>query len=570
MMGIRRFLLGLMAALFVLTATAEERINRFDVAINVERDGDIVVSETLDVTAEGYQIQRGIFRLLPRYYEDEGAKLPFDYKILSVTRDGVREPYETSTDGNAMQLRIGDANTYLENGEHIYEIRYRVKNQVRYFDDMDEFYWNATGNYWDFPIDVADVTITFPEGVQVKEHASYTGAVGAAHSDSSYRDEGNVQRFTTTRPLQPGQGLTVTVGIEKGLIDPPSNADETRRWWQRNGALAILIASLLGVFWFSWRNFNRVGRDPVKGPVFPHYAPPEDYSPAAVHYIYNRGLSGHKALIATLMNLAVKGHLIIDAGKDKVTTLTRTETRQKSATLAAEDLNLEAGLFGAQATRMLGKVTDPAFLKTYTKFTSTLERKYGDTYFRWNIGYTIIAILLSGGAITLAVLQATQWSWWHMGLVIGIIALNGWFMYLMPAPTKLGQNVRTEIEGFKLYMETAEKLQLNAVEVGSEAPPPMTAERYETFLPYAIALDVEKPWTKHFEKLMPEAAKAYNPVWTNMAANGFSDVGHMTSGMVSSISSGVTSSMPQSSSSSGSGGGGFSGGGGGGGGGGGW
>ena len=108
------------------------------------------------------------------------------------------------------------------------------------------------------------------------------------------------------------------------------------------------------------------------------------------------------------------------------------------------------------------------------------------------------------------------------------------------------------------------------MEVGSEAPPPMTTERYETFLPYAIALDVEKPWTKHFEKLMPEAAKAYNPAWTNMAANGFSDVGKMTSGMVSSISSGVASSMPQSSSSSGSGGGGFSGGGGGGGGGGGW
>ncbi len=66
---------------------------------------------------------------------------------------------------------------------------------------------------------------------------------------------------------------------------------------------------LLGVFGFSWRNFNNVGRDPVKGPVFPHYAPPEGYSPAAVHYIYYRSLTGHKALIATLMNLAVKGHL---------------------------------------------------------------------------------------------------------------------------------------------------------------------------------------------------------------------------------------------------------------------
>ena len=569
-MGVRNVILGLMAALLALSAMAEERINRFDVAIDVEHNGDIIVSETLDVTAEGYQIQRGIFRLLPRYYDDNGAELPYDYKVLSVTRDGAREPYETSSDGNAVQVRVGDANVFLENGAHTYVIRYRVKNQVRYFADMDEVYWNVTGNYWDFPIDEAAVTITFPDGAKVLQQAAYTGASGDAGGDFTYRDGGNVQTFATTRTLQPGEGLTVALGIEKGVIDPPSSADQTRRWWQRNGSLAILIASLLGVFWFSWRNFQRIGRDPVKGPVFPHYAPPEGYSPAAVHYIYNRGLSGHRALIATLMYLAVKGHVIIEAGKDKLTTLTRTETRETPGLVTPEDDALEAALFKTGTTRSFGNASDASFTKAYTKFTSTLARKYGDKYFRWNIGYTVIAILLSGGAIVLAVMQASQWSWWHMGLVIAIIALNGWFMYLMPAPTKMGQNVRTEIEGFKLYMETAEKLQLNAVEVGSEAPPPMTTERYEAFLPYAIALDVEKPWTKHFENLMPEAARAYNPAWTNMAANGFSDVGKMTSGMISSISSGVSSSMPQSSGSSGSGGGGSSGGGGGGGGGGGW
>ena len=98
----------------------------------------------------------------------------------------------------------------------------------------------------------------------------------------------------------------------------------------------------------------------------------------------------------------------------------------------------------------------------------------------------------------------------------------------------------------------------------------MTTERYETFLPYAVALGVEKPWTKHFERLLPEEAAAYHPGWTNMSSGGFRNIGEMTSGMVSTMSSGVSSSMPQSSSSSGSGGGGSSGGGGGGGGGGGW
>jgi uncharacterized membrane protein len=69
--------------------------------------------------------------------------------------------------------------------------------------------------------------------------------------------------------------------------------------------------------------------------------------------------------------------------------------------------------------------------------------------------------------------------------------------------------------------------------------------------------------------LIPDAAKDYDPSWTNVSARTFGSMGGMTKSMVSGMNSGVSTAMPQSS-SSGSGGGGFSGGGGGGGGGGGW
>ena len=141
----------------------------------------------------------------------------------------------------------------------------------------------------------------------------------------------------------------------------------------------------------------------------------------------------------------------------------------------------------------------------------------------------------------------------------------------MPAPTKKGQNIRTEIEGFKLYLETAEKDRLNAQkDVLGGREPPMTKERYEAFLPYAIALDVEKPWTKYFEKILPEVAKNYSPSWGNVHGRNYSSIGGINRAIESNLNSGVSSAMPQSSNSSGGGGGGFSGGGGGGGGGGGW
>jgi len=41
------------------------------------------------------------------------------------------------------------------------------------------------------------------------------------------------------------------------------------------------------------------------------------------------------------------------------------------------------------------------------------------------IGYSILALLLSGGAVALAITQATTWSWWHTATIPDAGALNG-------------------------------------------------------------------------------------------------------------------------------------------------
>ena len=555
----------LAAACLALAAAAEEVINRFDVGIEVETDGDILVTETITVTAEGNQIRRGIFRDLPRYFMDDGDRLRYDYDIQSIRRDGSREPYETETVDNAWRIRIGDEDHFLSRGEHVYVISYRVKNQIRYFEDFDELYWNVTGNYWNLPILVARGRVTLPDGATMIEQNGYTGGQGETGSAYRFSRDGAAYVFETTEPLGVQEGLTVSLTMPKGVIDPPSRMDKAGLWWQRYGAVVILLASLAGVFYFLFRSWRLVGVDPPKGPVFARYEPPEGYSPAAVHHIYHRGFDDHDALIATLVNLGIKGRVDIDAGDKKKTVLTPKPGDSRS--LPAEEALLERKLLSGGAVT-LGDKYNKSFTKAYMSFRKRISRVFGEDYFKWNVGYTIFAVALSGAAIIWAIIHAPGWTPVLTGLVAAIVIMNGVFMYLMPAPTPKGQDVRTEIEGFRLYLEKAEKLQLNAAEVGTDTPPPMTVDRYETFLPYAIALGVEKPWTKHFEKILPQEAAAYSPGWSHM--------GHHTSfssfkkSMVSSMSSAVTSSMPSSSSSSGSGGGGFSGGGGGGGGGGGW
>ena len=149
--------------------------------------------------------------------------------------------------------------------------------------------------------------------------------------------------------------------------------------------------------------------------------------------------------------------------------------------------------------------------------------------------------------------------------------LNGVFYYLLRAPTPEGRPVMDQIEGFRMYMETAESGRLNI-----DDAPEITAERFEALLPYAVALDVERPWADAFASALarahpgdPDPMSHYHSRWRRGGSWSSDNFGRSISSAVASATSAATSSIPRSSSSS-SGFSGGSGGGGGGRGGGGW
>ena len=89
------------------------------------------------------------------------------------------------------------------------------------------------------------------------------------------------------------------------------------------------------------------------------------------------------------------------------------------------------------------------------EFQKRLERNYGSPYFRWNISCTMVAIVVSVIAFAIAATQVVNWTLWHTLAIVALAALNMVFLYLMPAPTVKGQEVRTEIEGFRLCPPSA-------------------------------------------------------------------------------------------------------------------
>lgn len=178
-------------------------------------------------------------------------------------------------------------------------------------------------------------------------------------------------------------------------------------------------------------------------------------------------------------------------------------------------------------------------------------------------------LLLLGGFLFTALAVSFVAALAALGLAAALLL----FRRLLPARTEKGRKRQDEIEGFALYLATAEEERLKLLH-----PPERTPELFEALLPYALALDLEVAWSAKFAELLRKAVEegTYVPLWHDSTATAW-----MTEDLTRSVSSfgdalastiAVSSVPPGSSSgfSDGDSGGGSSGGGGGGGGGGGW
>ncbi|MCS6762170.1 MAG: DUF2207 domain-containing protein [Candidatus Devosia symbiotica] len=153
---------------------------------------------------------------------------------------------------------------------------------------------------------------------------------------------------------------------------------------------------------------------------------------------------------------------------------------------------------------------------------------------------------------------------------VSIVMITIVFAFLMRTPTLQGRKVMDEIDGPKLYLETAEKDHMNMVDKLL-----MRVSRFERLLPFAIALEVEKPWSEHFEvelarNAVADAPDHYAPSWYNgdIGSVGWSasNMSNVVSAAAASMTAAMIAAQPVQASSSGfssSGGGGSSSGGGG-------
>ena len=631
--------LGVTLLALALPVVAREEIRSFTADIVLDTDGSVFVTETLVVNAEGNEIRRGIYRDIPVVMlGSDGGKVRPDLEVTGVTRDGDQEMFRVERMGNFQRIWIGNPDVFLDYGVHRYTIRYTMTRMAREFAGHDELYWNVTGNYWIFPIVEARANVTLPDGAVISDLAGYTGAVGSTEQAVSIkRSSDTTAAFRASRALGAGEGMTIAIAFNKGVIAFPSGfAAFQQRLADLSEIILPVLAVLLAIAYNALAWF-RVGRDPEKGTIIPLFHPPKGFSPPLVHYVHKWGFanSGRVALTSAIFDLGVKGLVTIDnaAGKLRITTT----GKQPDEPLSPGERVL-FGYLGSNGTTVIDKATGPALQKKRAEFTRAIESENRSLWFRNNTGYAILGFILAlallGGMVMMDILSI-EWLigaavigifagvvlgaiggmrqglrflpfigvfWLSMfginalgALVdgfssftvntaaisaISIVAVTIVFAVLMRAPTLQGRKVMDQIDGLKLYIETAEKERLNMT-----GAPPMTVSRFERILPYAIALGVEKPWSNHFEAelarhAVADAGDTYQPAWyrgggsPGSAARSASNMTNAVSAAAASMTAAMVAAQPVQASSSGfssgGGGGGFSGGGGGGGGGGGW
>lgn len=605
----------------------KEGIMDFHSDIKIEVDGKIIVTETIIVNTTLNDIRRGIVRSIPNYRTDaKGKKQKMDFTIISVHRNENIEKWNTETVNEHKEIYIGDSNVMLTRGKHTYVIVYESYGHIGFFDTFDELYWNVTGNDWAFSIGKASATITLPDGATSINTSCYTGRKGSTASECSVVSNENTVTFRSKGALSPGEGLTVAVSFQRDIIKRPPPPTWAEMFWEEHKIpiCALAFFTIMACFcYFTWR---KVGKDPEKHVVIPTFNPPHDWSAAVTRYLYKRKYDS-KVFTSTLISMAVKGALQIKLINRKF----YLERKGINTRLSLEEKSVYDILFHQRESITVSDKHHETFSSANSGLSASIKARWKiDHYFRYNRKYIFLASLLmivllisyttitGEGETAMAFLLGIPFAIFGIALLvkaikkgkvgcstiilfliglsfltslfvttIGILATENiitaiflismfvlaiTYFFLIKAPTELGAQIEAELEGFRMYLKTAEENRLNLM-----TPPDRTPELFEQLLPYAIALDVENEWGKKFDDVLKQAD--YKPDWYNdtMPLRYSILAGSLASSLESSIVLAQIDPTAVSSGSSGSGGwssgssgGGFSGGGGGGGGGRGW
>lgn len=295
--------------------------------------------------------------------------------------------------------------------------------------------------------------------------------------------------------------------------------------------LPVLVFFGMAAVWW------RIGRDPSRPGVVPlHYEPPDGMTPAEVGTVLREKVE-MAAVTATLLDLAVRGYVVIQERERRRRGLRRdpdyrlVRTSKSGAGLKIHERRLLGGIFnlevrpgwypGEGVIRQPMVVPSTMYLLSDVcgRFRSGLHAfrtaVYGEVARRgrWfparpdeiRARFTLASVAIAGVALLLALFAGTADL--ALSVTLSGIAATLWSQH-MPRKTREGSRACRHILGLRNFLQQAERTALERLGMRDLI-------HFERLLPYAFALGVADDWAEGFADLVSEP-----PAWFVRAAHG--------------------------------------------------
>ena len=549
------FVLGAIL-LGVGSAAAQEKsysADRFDVHLQVQNDGSMLVTETVDFNFVGEPFTF-VFRELPTDLTD-------GITILAASVDGRLYPRGSSAGQvEVEQGRDIRVTWHLEptaNVTRTFVLEYQILGVVQQSGGVDLLRYQPLPESFEYTIDNSSITLSYPNTAVLQ--AAPTITIGNAQVSRS----DNVVTFTQQN-IAPDETLVFEMAFNEGslIATPPEwQARQAKQnalapWWI-GGSLFILLTGGLAAVWI-WRSHQPA----LKAGTAVQFEPPSKLAPAIAGVL--NGTAANPTwpnALATLFDLADRDILSIEEVDEKKWYRGHDFSiilKQEPSDLRPHEQGLLDLLFetkeGRKTAVKLSTLANAISGKRWKKYTEPLKAElikagYIDeerkTRRQWIIAGGVL-LLIPSTMLLIAIPLALQepFGAWPFTVVAALFLVCVILFSLGSSLTILTDDARQLANEWQHFYQYLKDVTRKKAAVGS-------TEMFTQFLPYAATYGLLHQWAKFFQR----------EGWTELPPyfQAINRTGH--DGMAAFVAMTATSSSSGGSAAGGAGGGGAAGGG---------
>lgn len=496
----------LLALAFVFTRSASAQSKslvweRMDTEIVVGEDGTLYISEINVVRFTQGTFTFG-FRDIPYFRLTD----VYDVRVSELDpQSGSEIPLRVEQGRDNERLRVKYYfSRPAEQETRTFILRYTVDGAVRYYEKGDQVWWGVV--YADrngFSVRQARATLRLPEGATVQRAEVY--GVRA-----EVRGVGSTTVVAEAREAIPN-GVTMELrvqflhGVVRGTPPPWQREFDMQREFEEKMQLMLDPVFLLIGLLFALGGpalaaviYTTRGRDPDVGSVAEYLTKPPDIPPGLGGALYDER-ANVQDIVATIVDLAQRGVLQLHEEEPKLWMIKRGPSfgnvsldpleheliRQLGLDIRdSRSLNSLHQRFYPRLRSLQNTIYDELVIRGYYRRSPEWTRQEYMTI-AWQL--IVLAVMALIAALTLA-----QWANFGVFPTIGLFIAGIAFAIIaphMPVRTWKGTEMRMRVVAFRRYLQHIEQF----ADVNGAA-----STLFERYLPWAIALGLQRRWMRKF------------------------------------------------------------------------